>query len=160
MLFRSLSGELSTLIKKLVRWHLYPCQFGVESSRKSVLRFFRKLGDHTPYVTVLALADRLSTCGVAITPQVLVTAKQNHLWLLKQYFEELAVLQAPRLLSGEMVMQTLGLSPGKAVGVWLKRLEEAQQLGEITTIEAAMQWLVQQYRHEKHGGVVPTETIR
>lgn len=154
-----LSGELSTLIKKLVRWHLYPCQFGVASSRKSVLRFFRKLGEYTPHVTVLALADRLSTCGVAITPQVLVTAKQNHLWLLKQYFEELAVLQAPRLLSGEKVMQTLGLLPSKAVGVWLKRLEEAQQLGEITTAEAAMQWLVQQYQQEKNGGVVPTEPV-
>jgi poly(A) polymerase len=151
-----LSGELSNLVKKLVRWHLYPCQFGVESSRKSVLRFFRKLGVHTPHVTVLALADRLSTCGVAITPAVLATAKSNHLWLLQQYFEELAVLQAPRLLSGETVMQTLGLSPGKAVGVWLKRLEEVQQLGEITTPAEATQWLVQQYQREKNSGAVPT----
>ena len=141
-----LSGDLSALIKKLVRWHLYPCQFGQQSSRKSVLRFFRKLEKHTPHVTVLALADRLSTCGVAISADTLATAKENHLWLLKRFYEEQAVLQAPRLLSGETVMTILRIPPSQAVGQWLKRLEEAQQLGEINTPAEAMQWLVDQYR--------------
>ena len=141
-----MSGELTTLIKKLVRWHLYPCQFGQHSSRKSVLRFFRKLAHHTPHVTVLALADRLSTCGVAISVDALTTSKANHLWLLKRYYEEQAVLQAPRLLSGETVMAILRIPPSQAVGNWLKRLEEAQQLGEISTANEATQWLVAQYR--------------
>jgi tRNA nucleotidyltransferase/poly(A) polymerase len=137
-----LSGELSTLIKKLVRWHLYPCQFGQHSSRKSVLRFYRKLEAHTPHVTVLALADRLSTCGVAISAETLETSTQNHLWLLKRYYEEQPVLQAPRLLSGETVMAILRIPPSQAVGQWLKRLEEAQQLGEISTAAEATRWLV------------------
>ena len=141
-----LSGELTALIKKLVRWHLYPCQFGQHSSRKSVLRFFRKLENHTPHVTVLALADRLSTCGPAISAETLTTSKTNHLWLLQRFYEEQAVLQAPRLLSGETVMAILRIPPSQAVGQWLKRLEEAQQLGEITTAGEATQWLVAQYR--------------
>jgi poly(A) polymerase len=141
-----LSGELSTLVKKMVRWHLYPCQFGQQSSRKSVLRFYRKLEKHTPHITVLALADRLSTCGVAISAQTLATSTENHLWLLKRYYEEQAVLEAPRLLSGETVMAILRIPPSPAVGQWLKRLEEAQQLGEISTAAEATQWLVAQYR--------------
>jgi len=141
-----LSGELTALIKKLVRWHLYPCQFGQHSSRKSVLRFFRKMTTETPHVTVLALADRLSTCGPAISAETLTTSKANHLWLLQRFYEEQAVLQAPRLLSGETVMAILRIPPSQAVGQWLKRLEEAQQLGEITTAGEATQWLVSQYR--------------
>jgi tRNA nucleotidyltransferase/poly(A) polymerase len=149
-----MSGELTALVKKLVRWHLYPCQFGQHSSRKSVLRFFRKLENHTPHVTVLALADRLSTCGVAISAETLATSKTNHLWLLKRYYEEQSVLQAPRLLSGETVMAILRIPPSQAVGQWLKRLEEAQQLGEITTATEATQWLVAQYRSVE---TLPTE---
>jgi hypothetical protein len=83
---------------------------------------------------------------VAISADTLATAKENHLWLLKRFYEEQAVLQAPRLLSGETVMTILRIPPSQAVGQWLKRLEEAQQLGEINTPAEAMQWLVDQYR--------------
>jgi tRNA nucleotidyltransferase/poly(A) polymerase len=151
-----LSGELTGVIKKLVRWHLYPCQFGQHSSRKSVLRFFRKLESHTPHVTVLALADRLSTCGPAISAETLATAKTNHLWLLQRFYEEQAVLQAPRLLSGETIMTILRIPPSPAVGQWLKRLEEAQQLGEISTVAQATQWLVAQ-NHRRSVETLPTE---
>jgi tRNA nucleotidyltransferase/poly(A) polymerase len=139
-----LSGEVNALLKKLVRWHLYPCQFGPASSRKSVLRFFRRMGNETYDVTVLALADRLATQGVAFTPESIALSVQHHYWLLETYKAEQSNLQAPPLLQGGEVMALLGLQPSKEVGQWLQRLKEAQQLGEFATADEAKAWLLRQ----------------
>ena len=59
------SNETRAYIQKLIRWHLYPCQFGPHASRKSVLRFYRRMGEETRDVILLALADRHSACTIA-----------------------------------------------------------------------------------------------
>lgn len=139
-----LAGQVAATVKKLVRWHLYPCQFGPQSPVKSVFRFFRRMGDDTPLVTVLALADRLSTNGPAISPAMMAEAVEAHHWLLKRYYQERAVLKAPPLLSGHEVMTLLKLKSGPKVGQTLERLKEAHQLGQIATPEEAKTWLVKE----------------
>jgi len=142
-----LSKKVSEYLQKLCRWHLYPCHFGQTSPRKSVLRFFRRIDADVPDLILLALADRHSTLGPEITDDILQTAHQNHLWLLNEYYAEQAVLRLPPLLSGGEVMTVLGLSPGPQVGVVLKALQEAQQLGELTTSEEATCWIQTWYGH-------------
>lgn len=139
------SSDLAERVKKLVRWHLYPCQFGPDSPRKSVLRFYRRMGEETPDLLLLALADRFSTLGPDITPELLETSRQNHLWLLDQYQQEQAVLKLPPLLNGHAVMRILGISPGPAIRKVLEALQEAHQLGEVQTAEAAEVWIRQHY---------------
>ncbi len=136
-----LSNEIADYLKKLVRWHLYPCQFGPESSRKAVLRFFRRMGDETPDVILLALADRFSTLGPEVTLDDLNRSHAEHLWLLARYYEEQAVLKMPRLLDGKAVMEILGMPPGKKIGEVLDALQEAHQLGEVTTEAGARAWV-------------------
>lgn len=139
-----LSNDLINQAKFLARWHLYPCQFGHKSARKSVLRFFRRMGDQTPDILLLALADRWSTCGPEITPDILEASDADHRWLLKEYRHELSNLKQPPLLSGHQIMEALQIKPGKQIGVILKQLEEAQQLGDIQTEEEALIWLKKQ----------------
>jgi putative nucleotidyltransferase with HDIG domain len=135
-------NDIREHVKKLIRWHLYPCQFGPDSLRRSVLRYYRRMGDSTPDVTLLALADRHSACGDWLTPEILETSHKAHLWLLENYTAEAAVLQAPRLLSGHDIMRILNVPPGPHLKEHLDALQEAQQLGEITNAEEAERWLL------------------
>lgn len=136
-----LSRDVTGMIKKLVRWHLYPCHFKPDSSRKALLRFYRRMGEETPAVILLALADRYSTRGAPLTPADLQTSHDNHLWLLARYETERVVFTQPPLLTGTQVMQTLNLSPGPQVGKVMRALEEQQQLGNLTTEAEALAWL-------------------
>jgi hypothetical protein len=62
--------------------------------------------------------------------------------LLESYFEHPAEhLDPPVLITGDEVMQALGLRPGPQVGILLEALREAQAAGEVTTREAAMEFV-------------------
>ena len=139
------SNEIRAYVKKLIRWHLYPCQFGPESPRKSVLKFYRRMGEDTLDVVLLALADRHSACGDWLSQEDFDKSHQAHLWLMENYVAEASVLQLPRLLSGHDVMQTLGVGPGPHLKEMLDALQEAQQLNEVSTPEAAKAWLLARY---------------
>ncbi|MBY0404196.1 MAG: HD domain-containing protein [Cyanobacteria bacterium] len=143
-----LSGDMASFIKKLVRWHLYPCQFQLNSPRKSLLRFFRRIGEDTPDLLLLALADRFSTRGVDITEAMLEASYQQHIGLFELYEAELANLKRPPLLNGHQVMETLRIQPGPQIKEIQEALIEAAQLGEIQTPEEAIDWLKAQYSGE------------
>jgi poly(A) polymerase len=136
-----LSTDASLLTLKLVRWHLYPCQFGPQSPRKSVLRFYRRMGADTLDVLWLALADRFSTRGDGITEAALEASFEQHVWLMENYLAEQANLKQPPLLNGHQIMQLLNTGPGPHLKPLLEGLQEAQQLGEVTSQEAAEAWV-------------------
>jgi tRNA nucleotidyltransferase/poly(A) polymerase len=144
-----LSGDMASFIKKLVRWHLYPCQFQLNSPRKSLLRFFRRIGEETPDLLLLALADRFSTRGVDITDAMLEASYQQHIGLFELYEAELANLKRPPLLNGHQVMETLSIGPGPKIKEIQEALIEAAQLGDIQTPEEAIHWLKAQFSEGK-----------
>lgn len=137
-----LSQQVQKRLTHLVAWHLYPCTFSPASSEKSRLRYFRKMGEHTPFLGVLALADTLSTRGPALTSEAIAQAKQHQLQLLQQYWDGLAQRQAPPCLDGHRLMSLLHLAPGPQVGKILSALQDAQALGEVNTVEEAVAWAV------------------
>jgi poly(A) polymerase len=137
--FSSASGDY---VKKLVRWHLYPAQFDIEtSSRQSILKLFRKMGDCTWDVLALSLADRLSTKGPAITEAMIQASIQNHVALMKAYGEELENLSQPPILNGHQIMQRFNVGPGAHLKTALGLLVEAQQLGDVSSEMDAFTWL-------------------
>jgi poly(A) polymerase len=137
-----LSGATGDYVKKLVRWHLYPAQFDIETStRKTILKLFRKMGDCTWDVLALSLADRLSTKGPAITEAMIQASYKNHLALMQAYKDELANLSQPPILNGHQIMQHFQVGPGAHLKTALGLLIEAQQLGEVSNEEVALQWL-------------------
>jgi poly(A) polymerase len=138
-------NEVRAYLKKLVRWHLYPCQFGPDSPRKSVLRFYRRMGAETPDVVLLALSDRHSATGPWLDPADLEKSHADHLWLLENYRREQSVLTVPRLLNGRDIMDTLKVGPGPHLKEILDALYEAQQLGEVHSVEEAKAWVLLRY---------------
>lgn len=139
------SNEIRAYIKKLIRWHLYPCQFGPDSPRKSVLRYYRRMGEETLDVTLLALADRHSACGHWLSQEDFDKSHQAHLWLMENYEREEPVLNLPRLLNGNELMKLLDVGPGPHLKEMLEALQEAQQLHEVTDTEQARAWILAKY---------------
>ncbi len=139
------SQQVREYIKKLIRWHLYPCQFGPDALRKSTLRFYRRMGDDTLDVVMLALADRHSACGHWLSDEDFEKSHQAHLWLMSNYEAEQPAMTMPRLLDGKSVMQLLDIKPGPHIGTVLEALQEAQQLGEVQDENQARAWVLERF---------------
>lgn len=139
------SNEIRAYIKKLIRWHLYPCQFGPDSPRKSVLKYYRRMGEDTLDVTLLALADRHSACGDWLSQADFDKAHEAHLWLMANYEREASALNLPRLLNGNDLMRILNVGPGPHLKDMLEALQEAQQLGEVQDGAQAEAWILEQF---------------
>ncbi|MEB3206566.1 MAG: HD domain-containing protein [Vampirovibrionales bacterium] len=136
------SSVIMQRLHVLCRWHLYPCALGPQSSQKAIMKFFRRISDATPDLILLALADRFATKGTAISAEDLATSEAHHRWLLKAYYETQTIREQPRLLTGNDIMSILNLKPGRKVGEWLARIEEAQHVGDLTTPDEARRWLL------------------
>lgn len=132
-------------ITTLVKYHIYPSQLARENETcadKTILRMFRKLNEHTPDIILLAMADRLSAQGPAITKEI----TENNLTTLKQYlskYEEFAKTATvlPKLLDGNEIAQILNIKKDKNLGEIIKKLSEAQSIGEVKTKQDAIEFI-------------------
>ncbi|OGI17245.1 MAG: hypothetical protein A2287_09340 [Candidatus Melainabacteria bacterium RIFOXYA12_FULL_32_12] len=127
---------------KIIKYHLYPSQLlksDEEVTEKAILRMFRKIGEETPEILLIAMADRLSARGPEITENIVNNNIKGLYWLLEKYKESLEKEEAlPKLLSGHEVMEILDLPRGTEVGRVLKALKEAQISGDVNTKEEAI----------------------
>ncbi|MGE4357526.1 MAG: CCA tRNA nucleotidyltransferase [Candidatus Omnitrophota bacterium] len=121
------SREKNTLMK-LIRLHLRPGYLvdTKDISPRAKLRFFRAGEEESVGLILIALADKLSTCGPLTTPESQVEFRDYLLHLIQTYFYEQEIVRPKRILNGNDVMQLLNISPGPLVGKILKALEEAQ----------------------------------
>ena len=111
-----------------------------EVSRRAVYRFWRDCGTAGVDVCLLSLADYLATAGPTLSTEqwshfLLTTAA-----LLDGIFGqgEANVTTLPTLVTGNDLINTLGLSPGPQIGELLAYIREAQAAGEIHTAEEAL----------------------
>lgn len=131
-------------ITKLIRNHLYPSQLlrSDDISEKAQSRMFRKIGEETPEVILLAMSDRLSARGIEITEEVVNKNIKGLYWLLERYDESRKQENIlPKLLSGHEIMEVFGMPRGKKVGEMVSVMKEAQINGEIATREEALTFL-------------------
>ena len=90
----------------------------------------------------LAMSDRLSARGKAITDEVVHKNISGLTNLMKFYLEVKDNLEPlPKLLSGEEIMDILDIKPSKELGEVIKSLQEEQLNGEITTKEQAVEFV-------------------
>lgn len=125
----------------LVRHHMLVTQYSPEWSDSAVKRLIRRLGDRLKSTLRLAKADIYG-----------IEKLENNFWHLIRRIEALdqeKVKSVSSPLSGEEIMELLGLSPGPRVGEVKEELVEAILEGEIeNTKEAAISYL-----RGKYGGV-------
>lgn len=133
-------------IESMIRYHIYPSNIIVTEglSDKTKMRYIRRMGDNVIDNIIVAMSDRLSARGEAITEEIVknnITGLQS---LLKYYLEIKDTLKPlPKLISGEEVMKIKNLKPSKELGEIIEALKEAQFNGEITTKEQAVEFVKQ-----------------
>jgi len=106
-------------------------------TRRALARYRR---DVSPYVfesVVISLCDRLATRG----DKTSLKSIARHYRLARDVWSGVAKAPVPRLLSGDDVIELLGLEPGPAVGQALDALEEEVEAGEVTDADGARAFL-------------------
>lgn len=133
------SERATKFVVRAVRHHMRPLLLANEStvSARAIHRLLVAAGDTVPAVAVFALCDHRATYppgqGAAQRSRLLAVIRR----LLAAYFAP----KPARLLSGAEVMAALGVPESPKIGEWLRRLDEAQAVGEITTKEEALAFL-------------------
>jgi len=123
------------MVERLVLWHLRPGQLfhTGDPTQKALKRFYRTVADDVPELMLLSFGDLGATRGPGLTGPDRERLENNLIELLNGYAvykEECKTL--PKLLSGNEVMELLGIAPGPIVGEILAALGEAQELKEVS----------------------------
>lgn len=131
-------------ICKMIKNHIYPSHVIATEvlTDKVKMRYVRKMEDDVIDNIFLAMSDRLSARGKAITDEVVHKNILGLTNLMKFYLEVKDNLEPlPKLLSGEEIMDILDIKPSKELGEVIKSLQEEQLNGEITTKEQAVEFV-------------------
>ncbi|HOP39738.1 MAG TPA: hypothetical protein PLI53_01715 [Geobacteraceae bacterium] len=92
-------------------------------------RFFRDREPGGPELVILPLAARTVNHGTAAS-------------LVSYYFRDYRAGDADLLLSGDQVMELLGIGPGPRLGEVLETLREAESTGRVTTEREAREFIL------------------
>lgn len=133
---RALMDRVALLVEQHMRpWEV--SQSGEAPTMRALHRLHAALGDATPDVCYLYLADSLATVG---------GAELAHKW--PDYVRQVQGIvgwrpagmagEIRRLVDGRAVMAVTHLEPGPEVGRILARIEEAANAGEVHTVEEAL----------------------
>ncbi len=133
---------LGTLIKQHLRLGFLIREHPL--TRRALARYRR---DVSPWVfesVVVSLCDRLATRGEK-TPAV---SMARHYRVARSVWTAVSKAPVPQVLSGDDVMQELGIEPGPAVGQALDALEEEVEAGEVRTEDEARAFLLAWWQRE------------
>jgi tRNA nucleotidyltransferase/poly(A) polymerase len=113
-------------------------------TRRALVRYRR---DVSPWVfesVVVSLCDRLATRGEKTPP----VSMARHYRVARSVWTAVSKAPVPQLLSGDDVMQVLGIEPGPAVGQALDAIEEEVEAGEVGTPDEARAFLLDWWERE------------
>jgi poly(A) polymerase len=142
------SGQAISFVTTVVTHHMRPLLLaqGGKVSRRAIYRLFRDTagGGYQAGVAVAlhALADHRATYppgqGQAEEQTLLEVINK----LVAAYFEQRdRVIEPPPLLTGRDLIDELGLTQGRLIGLLLNRLQEAQATGQVQTRAEALAFI-------------------
>lgn len=146
-----LSNQEIDYLFTVVSHHLRPillAQVETPLSRRAIFRFFRQTGSAGVDIGLHALADTLATYGPTLPQEVWIAQVDTVRALWEAWWERPTEQVRPKpLLTGNDLINELGLSPGPIIGALLEALLEAQAVGEIQDRQQALafaqRWLEQ-----------------
>jgi poly(A) polymerase len=140
------SRRETDLVATMVEEHLRPMQLGQPGeppTRRALFRFFRDTGEAAESILLLSLADALAARG----PRMTLEAWRGHVayvaHVLARRHEDETIFPPRRLLTGDDIIDELGLKPGPNIGRLLALLEDAVGSGEVTTRDEALAFVRQ-----------------
>jgi len=127
-------------VQLLLQQHLRPGQIaapGELPSARALHRFQRRLGDATPDVCLLFLADSLATAPIEeLLPRW--PAYVAHVQRIACWHEPASARRLAGLVDGHAVLEATGLEPGPEIGRILEAIAEAAAAGEVTAHAEAL----------------------
>jgi tRNA nucleotidyltransferase/poly(A) polymerase len=136
-----LSNEAIQFVVGVVAGHMRPLLLATEPSlsRRAIYRFFRDTAPAGEAGVAVALHALVYQCAQNTGSAPTEALQQTVNRLVAAYFTERnQVIEPPPLLSGRDMIEELGLPPGKLIGLLLRRLKEAQAVGEVQDRAAAL----------------------
>ncbi len=134
--------RLQKIVLHHMRIHFFADRLEKENqppSRKAIYRFFRDSEAAGVDLVLLALADVRGTKGNDITQDTWTAYLEIARILLENYWERpQEIVDPPRLINGNDLMNELQLKPGKLIGQLLEAIRENQAAGKITDREQAL----------------------
>ncbi len=131
-------------ISEMVKYHIYPSHIIATEglNDKAKLRYIRKLNQNVIDNIILAMSDRLSARGEAVTDEMVKNNISGLQELLNYYLKIKDTLKPlPKLLSGNEIMEITGLKPSEKLGNLIEVLHEEQYSGNISTKEEAIKFV-------------------
>ncbi len=135
-------------IADMIKYHIYPSHvIATEGlSDKVKLRYIRKMNANVIDNIILAMSDRLSARGEAVTEEMVKKNISGLQELLGFYLKIKDTLKPlPKLLSGEEIIDITGLKPSKQLGILIDALQEEQFSGNINTKLEAIEFIKNYY---------------
>ncbi len=129
---------------KITRAHLRPLHLTKSPvTRHAVYRYVRDIGDDLPASLIVALADAFATRerpgAVATDVEGLVRD------IAEYYYGEFKNMKAEPLITGDDLVEELGLVPGPVFGVILMDVEEKRAEGALVDKEGAIRYVRENY---------------
>jgi tRNA nucleotidyltransferase/poly(A) polymerase len=136
------SNSMRNRILRLIQNHMRILNLSRETKETALKRLVHQMGEETPLLVLLTLADKEASRGI-LSIQVDEVVEDHCLRILK-LFKEKDIVQPLPLITGYDVM-ALGYSPGPKVGEVLNFIRERQVEGEIKTREEALKVLSERF---------------
>ncbi|HBT97501.1 MAG TPA: polynucleotide adenylyltransferase [Desulfobulbaceae bacterium] len=138
------SGQDAKSVAALIAMHMRP--FHLCNSRragkltdKAILRLCRDAGEMLPELFLLAMADSLASHGRLKPPEMEQEVAELYRLTMTMYERRFRpVLAAPRLVSGQDLIEIFGLAPGPFFAKLLRQIEDARLEGRVTSREEAL----------------------
>ena len=126
----------------MVKYHMRPTQMSLDAmpTSRAIYRYFRDTGDTGIETLYLSLADHLATRGPGLLPDQWEYHTRLVAHVLKDHFKQKKTVPL-RLIDGNDLINVFGMKPGAKMGELLEELREAQASGELTTREAALEYV-------------------
>ena len=150
------SNEETKRAAAIIRHHMRPLHMARAQapavSRRAIYRFFRDTRAAGVDIALVSLADYWAHFGGNPPPADLWERRLSiSAQLLNAYFENHAEMVSPSpLVTGQDLMQALGLKPGPQLGELLEAVREAQATGEVKDKAAALEFAKRRLESQQH----------
>ncbi|MGA2318953.1 MAG: HD domain-containing protein [Thermodesulfobacteriota bacterium] len=136
------SNLMKNKILHLIKNHMRILNLSWETKETALKRLVNQIGDETPLLVFLTLADKEASRGIlSIQIDEIV---ENHCLRILELFNEKDIVHPPPFITGHDVM-ALGYSSGPRVGEILNFIRQKQVEGEIKNREEALRVLREKF---------------
>jgi len=136
------SNLMKNKILRLIKNHMRILNLSQETKETALKRLVNQIGDETPLLVLLTLADKEGSRGI-LSIQI-DEVVEGHCLRILELFNEKDIVHPPPFITGHDVM-ALGYSSGPRVGQILNFIRQKQVEGEIKNREEALKILEERF---------------